>query len=434
MVLPHILIGNIVDFLQGNPEADRRSLIINAASGLSYLHDNGIVHGTVHGQNILIASTSPLRACLADSGFASVIDAHLGSVHKYSRYGMAGMRAASQFLAPEDELSGSSISRTQASDVYAFATSSHMIFMDGLPLEHELSSRSLIRPREQIYRDRGLSDVMWQLMENSWLSDPERRPSAGQIVAMLKKERNVLLKKVTALLRGILSGAELYKRLLACSGADAQEALDAFQWLLDTDNFQDRAWLIAAMRRISESMNLFPARFSLKTQVPVVEDQAVAAGSFADIFKVNLQGKQMCLKVIRISGQAAVEHIMKIFTEQPPFFETKRPLAILTKILSGATPTRPGNNDPAWQEHGLNNSIWDLMQDCWKTQPSERLDITEVISRLGGEKPIDSRPPSDWEGGVPILFRDAQAYLSKDPVSVLEGLDRLLSQVASPGI
>ncbi|KAG6904812.1 hypothetical protein DXG01_007009, partial [Tephrocybe rancida] len=99
-----------------------------------------------------------------------------------------------------------------------------------LPSEAELRSRSLRWPAEQIYRDRGFSELMWQLMGKSWWSEPKKRPSARQIVEMLKEERNPLSNKVTTLLRAILNGAEPYKKLLACSTVDAQEALDAFQW------------------------------------------------------------------------------------------------------------------------------------------------------------------------------------------------------------
>ncbi len=42
-------------------------------------------------------------------------------------------------------------------------------------------------------------------------------------------------------------------------------------------------------------------------------------------------------------------------------------------------PPRP--SEPATQR-GLDNSMWSLMQACWKTEPSERPDMSQVIAHF----------------------------------------------------
>lgn len=90
-------------------------------------------------------------------------------------------------------------------------------------------------------------------------------------------------------------------------------------------------------------------------------------------------------------------------------------------IANGRTPARPQEDDPAWSQHHLNDRIWKLMEDCWSFVPSERPKMTDIISRLDIHKPIDSRPPSDWEEGASMRFRMAHS----DDKEIPKDLSRL---------
>ncbi|KAG6838782.1 hypothetical protein C0991_008494, partial [Blastosporella zonata] len=51
LVSPWMLNGNIHEFLKTRPHLDRTSLICDIASGMEYLHNNGVVHGDLKGLN-----------------------------------------------------------------------------------------------------------------------------------------------------------------------------------------------------------------------------------------------------------------------------------------------------------------------------------------------------------------------------------------------
>ncbi|KAG6807514.1 hypothetical protein H0H92_007189 [Tricholoma furcatifolium] len=419
-------------------------------------------------------------------------------------------------------------------------------------------------------------------MNDCWHPDAKKRPDARQVTQRLKDvtemDRILTLKgNVQASLVAILDNVEYHKRLISSDRLSTQRILDAFQVLLDTREFQQcRTKLIAALRRISENSGLYPARLSLEDSVTEALDVPVAAGSFADIYKVLFRGKYLCLKMIRMTQYhdqltkvrisypslegalitiqvfarevivwaqlshpnvlpflglvkyrerlcfvscwatngnlddylqgnldanrillcsdtaAGVEYLHKnnivhgdlkgvnvlidasgraalgdfglssvtdpqilqwtsqsavaskggttrwqapellrtdigpahntkasdvfaftsvcyeIFTGRHPYFESSKALGITKKILGGVTPTRPDDIDIAWKQYGLNNDIWDLMQDCWKFEPSERLNMGEVILRLNVSKPVDARPPMKWTEHSSTHFRNAE--------------------------
>ncbi|KAH0580640.1 hypothetical protein H2248_002126 [Termitomyces sp. 'cryptogamus'] len=124
--------------------------------------------------------------------------------------------------------------------------------------------------------------------------------------------------EVTSSLRVIFGTAAHYKCLLHCDEPDAQKVLNAFQKLLDTETYQNRAQLIAAMHRLSSRTNLYPTRFFLKgsESLPSLGDEPVAAGSFADVYRVMFQGEDMCFKAVRSYQRSQVEHMAKVYAKE----------------------------------------------------------------------------------------------------------------------
>ncbi|KAG6840288.1 hypothetical protein C0991_007714, partial [Blastosporella zonata] len=121
IVSPFLENGNVVEFLRKNPNANRPSLVFGVAAGLAHLHDNGLVHGDIKGQNILVTDTLPPRTCIADFGFTTVTDNDLRSAVLSSNPTEGG---TTQFEAPELFDPDITYRRTQASDVYAFSMAS----------------------------------------------------------------------------------------------------------------------------------------------------------------------------------------------------------------------------------------------------------------------------------------------------------------------
>ncbi|KAG6856162.1 hypothetical protein H0H87_006969 [Tephrocybe sp. NHM501043] len=187
LVSPWIPNGNIHSFLKAQPNANRPCLIYGAASGMRYLHDQGVVHGDLKSLNILVTESG--QACLTDFGFSYVTNTAGINGHELSSLHAEG--GTPGFEAPElADPANESGQRTPASDVFAFG----MIFTGQRPfgdvhlvtvILNIIQGRHPSRPSEALYVDRGLTDAMWGLMKSCWSFRAAERPSAAQIMQQL---------------------------------------------------------------------------------------------------------------------------------------------------------------------------------------------------------------------------------------------------------
>ncbi|KAF8064400.1 kinase-like domain-containing protein [Lyophyllum atratum] len=115
----------------------------------------------------------------------------------------------------------------------------------------------------------------------------------------------------------VVGNVELYKKLLAFRGSEAQQLLDSFQWLLDTPELDSvsRRNLIVATQRLSTKSGLYPACYQLKDVVQESQDP-ISAGGFADIYKADFEGQKVCMKLLRIYQNRALEHFLKQFAKE----------------------------------------------------------------------------------------------------------------------
>ncbi|KIO20984.1 hypothetical protein M407DRAFT_80916, partial [Tulasnella calospora MUT 4182] len=68
LIFPHFENGNILHYLKVNPHADRLKLLAQIAQGLSFLHSESIIHGSVKPSNVIISDEG--SAMLMDFGMA----------------------------------------------------------------------------------------------------------------------------------------------------------------------------------------------------------------------------------------------------------------------------------------------------------------------------------------------------------------------------
>ncbi|KAF7351294.1 Protein kinase domain-containing protein [Mycena sanguinolenta] len=82
----------------------------------------------------------------------------------------------------------------------------------------------------------------------------------------------------------------------------------------------------------------------------------------------------------------------EIWTGKAPFFELPRDGTVIMKVVEGLRPSRPTTIP-------FNDSLWLLLQDCWKTEPRDRPSASQIVRRLLGPairaKARDSA--KDWD-------------------------------------
>jgi hypothetical protein len=91
----------------------------------------------------------------------------------------------------------------------------------------------------------------------------------------------------------------------------------------------------------------------------------------------------------------------QVFSGNIPFFQYKQDGAVILAAMRGEKPTHP--TEEICHLHGLQDNIWELMQCCWKEQPSERPVATEIASIIA-QLPIckaDQRPVNEWDNTLP---------------------------------
>ncbi|CAE6423368.1 hypothetical protein ACGC1H_002322 [Rhizoctonia solani] len=191
MVSPWMSGGTMPRYLEANPEANRHNLCIRICEGLSYLHENGIIHGDLKGANLLI--TGDGTPVLTDFGNSTLKDRTLKFTQAPGDDAFTVRWSAPEFIKD----SGISL-RTKASDVYALGMTIYEAIIGKVPYYGETEVQVIIlvalkkvSPERPIWIPRGHEngDRLWDLLSRCWSWDPEKRPSAIQVTETIRKIR-----------------------------------------------------------------------------------------------------------------------------------------------------------------------------------------------------------------------------------------------------
>jgi uncharacterized membrane protein YgcG len=155
-----------------------------AAKGLEHLHEHGIVHGDLKGNNILVGEDSR-HVKLADFGLSFTTDS--------STAADGGALGAFRWKAPEVLTGGKA---TFASDIYSFGMCVIETVTGKLPwgnsildavVKHNVVERRLLPERPEEFTDK-----QWGVVTSMCCYDPEQRITAGAVVGMLLEVLAVL--------------------------------------------------------------------------------------------------------------------------------------------------------------------------------------------------------------------------------------------------
>ncbi|KAL5547975.1 hypothetical protein UlMin_003206 [Ulmus minor] len=164
---------------------DRRKRVIiarDAAFGMEYLHEKGIVHFDLKSDNFFVNMRDPQRPIckIGDLGLSKIKQKSLVS---------GGVRGTIPWMAPELLNSSNNNSVTEKVDVYSFGIVMWELLTGEEPYAHTPSEGTIagiikgdLRPEIPSW-----CDPVWRsLMERCWSSDPNTRPPFSEIAKELR--------------------------------------------------------------------------------------------------------------------------------------------------------------------------------------------------------------------------------------------------------
>ncbi|RLN89144.1 hypothetical protein BBJ28_00025690 [Nothophytophthora sp. Chile5] len=166
--------GTILSYVKGFDRSTAWRFLRDAAEGLQHLHDHGIVHGDLKGNNILVSDDI---AKLADFGLSII-----ASREEVPTSGGEGALEAFRWKAPECLMGARP---TFASDIYSFGMCIIEVLTGKFPWGNSIPDevvRHNVTKKLIPARPKDFSDAEWDLVTRMCSFDPELRINADAVV------------------------------------------------------------------------------------------------------------------------------------------------------------------------------------------------------------------------------------------------------------
>ena len=167
------------------PPAKAVHCIVQAARGLAYAHDNGVVHRDVKPGNLLVDAAGTVK--ILDMGLAS---SHAPDAPASRPAASGKMMGTVQYVAPEQAANAHDVDHR--ADIYSLGCTLYRLLTNRVPFEADTAMQTIIAHREQFIPTLadlvadvpdGLQDVLNRMMAK----DPDRRyQSAAEVMADLQ--------------------------------------------------------------------------------------------------------------------------------------------------------------------------------------------------------------------------------------------------------
>ncbi|KAG8898723.1 hypothetical protein FRB99_007195, partial [Tulasnella sp. 403] len=181
LISPWCKNGNALEYIKACPTANRRTLILQVAEGLVYLHNHNpaIVHADIKACNILVSDDGDAMLC--DFGLSKLLEDVPSGLTTES-----GQKGTTRWMAPEQL--GKHPVYTTESDAYAFGCLALEIMTEKPPFVTCTHDPGVLRAKIQgelidpaDYPELPEDDPLWPLLRKCWAGDPKQRPSMNEI-------------------------------------------------------------------------------------------------------------------------------------------------------------------------------------------------------------------------------------------------------------
>jgi len=185
IILPYFPDGNSLEYVKKHPTTDVLRLLLGAARGLEYLHQQKppIVHADIRACNVLMDSGNP---CLVDFGLVPVLSNTTFTTTNV--VGPARWQAPEVFLTEDEER----LPFTLATDIFSFAMLAIELVTKDRPFNHRKIDTVVIvditnnkRPHKPA--SSLLADALWPLLERCWMKAPGGRPTITAVCEGLQR-------------------------------------------------------------------------------------------------------------------------------------------------------------------------------------------------------------------------------------------------------
>ncbi|KAF9789408.1 kinase-like domain-containing protein [Thelephora terrestris] len=187
--------GNMSDYLNEHPGANRLELLIGVAHGLNYLHCNQVVHGDLKSSNVLIDTGGIPRIC--DYGLSSTTRNDCSVNASTPNHGSTFRYRAPELLDTEKAAETKKKRPTSKSDVYSLSMVIVELVTGKVPFAGltdynavRLVSKGKRPTKPRRFDFPGTSEAVWKVAEKCWHSKADRRPEVKGVLLDFDKITN----------------------------------------------------------------------------------------------------------------------------------------------------------------------------------------------------------------------------------------------------
>ncbi|KAH7333840.1 kinase-like domain-containing protein [Rhizoctonia solani] len=189
IISPWVENGSVIEYLKKQYNHSHHDLCTQLTRAIAYLHEHGMIHGDIKGDNILVSDNGVVQV----TDFGVSIVAQLKIEFTYTAKG----RGTERWQAPEI-LRGITDS-TKEGDVYAMGMTmveiyTHQRPYDSIEMGHDTKCAIISgtlrpgRPWRLGLKNRG--NAVWSLVQQCWEGSPESRPTSTEVYEQLQRMGN----------------------------------------------------------------------------------------------------------------------------------------------------------------------------------------------------------------------------------------------------